>query len=81
MKLNFVTVTAAALTVATMAANASAQDDRGRYRNPGSVAGRNSGDSNRGQATERAQTRGAIRRAVPAIKKASKDVDPLWYGQ
>lgn len=56
MKLNIFTLTAAALTAAALAAPASAQDDRGRYRSPGSVAGARSGD-NRGQSAERAQPR------------------------
>jgi hypothetical protein len=56
MKLNIFTLTAAALTAVTLAAPASAQDDRGRYRSPGSVANNRGGD-NRSQPAERAQPR------------------------
>ena len=79
MKLNIVTFTAAALTALALAAPASAQDDRGRYRNPNAVAG--SRGDNRGQSAERAQARPEATNNQPRNEQRQERQEPRREGR
>jgi len=74
MKLNIVHAAVAATTVISLAAPASAaQDDRGRYRSPGSVA--KSGE-NRQSSGERAEARTERRETQPRREAAPREAAP-----
>ena len=73
MKLNLVHATVAAMTVMSLAAPAAAQNDRGRYRSPGSVE--RSGE-NRSQPAERAQARTERRETEPRREANPRQAAP-----
>jgi len=73
MKLNIVHAAVAAMTVISLAAPASAQSDRGRYRSPGSVE---RGGENRSQPAERAQARTERRETEPRREANPRQAAP-----